>query len=108
MINVNELTFKQAREGHRALWDWLAKTGAGDKLEWPGWADYVGEAYNNCFACELIVACCPPCPIKWPDEFCVNGDDTGLFDQWELATDTETRKKLAAHIRDLPWKEKKE
>ena len=108
MINMDELTFEQAQEGHRALWDWLAETGADDKSEWPGWADYVGDAYNDCFACELIAGRCLPCPIEWPDGSCVAPNDTGLFDRWAFATSTETRKALAAQIRDLPWKEKKE
>jgi hypothetical protein len=96
------------KEGHYKLWDELARTGGGNKL----------TAYRHIFGVNTLVpvdycfACqecndrgderhCTECPLS-PDDPCLDG----LFDEWCDADTPEERKRLAAIIRDLPWREK--
>jgi hypothetical protein len=100
MIDMESLTLEQAKEGHRALWGWLAKTGGRDKQRWPGWAGYSGPAKNHCFACAM--GSCLACPVEWPGGGC--SGDNGLYSRWAQARTLEFRRELAARMRDLPWK----
>ena len=111
-------------ENHIKMWDWLAKTGK-DKHEWPEW-DYNRGTIDDipdsseCFACaESKGGMCQSCPIDWRPcgvcGECQRGDicfclcESSLFVRWDLSKeDLETRKALAAEIRDLPWEERKE
>jgi hypothetical protein len=107
MIVMDEITFAEAEAGHRELWDWMAKTGGdlNSKDNWPGWGGYDRKAYSSCFACEL--ACelmCQDranCPVEWPDGTCHDG----IHAIWCHERDPAERKRLAAEIRDLPWRE---
>lgn len=105
-----KLTKKEAIKRHRELWGWLAENPMKDKLDWPGWERY-DAALNDCFLCEYTsnkFSKCEHCPV-WFKE---NGFDRGtvpyclggLFYRWEVATNLEERKRLAALIRDLPEK----
>jgi|GEM_PF-6919482 len=113
MINMSTLTLAQAKAGHYALWDWLAETGCRDQAAWPGWAEYTQVAVNYCFACTIEYwrpygrRRCSNCPIAWPGgaSCCEIADgNEAIFSQWEDADDIDTRRALAAQIRDLPWK----
>jgi hypothetical protein len=106
MINMNNITFAEAEAGHRELWDWLAETGGNFdcKRDWSGWGGYDRRAGDACFACE-IAGNCSFCPIEWPNELICN-DSGSLYDDWDKEGDPAERKRLAAEIRDLPWKEK--
>ena len=106
-------------EGHIKLWDELASTGSRDKQEafaklFPDVTD--GHAYDAaCFACAEDAermswaypnntVACTLCPIA--DEGrrdCAYG----YYDKWCSARTSWGRKRLAAKIRDLPWKEAK-
>jgi len=110
LIDMSTLTLAQAKAGHVALWDWLAKTGCRDKAAWPGWAEYTQVAINHCFACEVsyVGRCYHDCPVVWPGRGgcykTVDGNGA-ILSQWEDADDIDTRRALAAQIRDLLWKE---
>lgn len=93
------------KELHRALWTWLAKTGK-DKSEWPEW-EFNGGAiewtYNNCFACDECYMKCDNCPIDWGKWCC---EEIGTpFRKWESGKTLFTKKKYAAVIAKLPWKD---
>lgn len=110
MIEMDKLTLAQAQAGHVALWDWLAETPRAHKLEWPGWAKYDRVAENDCFTCEISRGCGvwgKDCPIEWPGGggccTAVDGSDT-IYLRWLRKDYPETRKALAAQIRDLPWR----
>lgn len=102
-------------ELHRALWRWLAETGSKWKREWPEWkhnGGLVEEVKCLCFACYAMTECDDEfkrCPIRWAVEGncnygkseykqwnCLMGDDSG---------DVDERKRIAAIIAELPWKE---
>lgn len=100
---------------HRALWNWLAKSGESDKGDWPGWEGMGGNIPDDipcsCFACHYTshdghAYGCEDCPLEWPP----NKYDQprcicrGLYDWWEDATNAEERCDYAARIRDLPVK----
>lgn len=105
-----KLTFKQAEKLHKALWGWLAETGAREKDEWPEWKFNKGkvpEVSNDCFACEIkseSINCNPNrCPIDWGYDSCLEEDSPYL--KWgKVPSTVKTRKKYAAIIRDLPWR----
>ena len=101
-------------EGHVKLWDELARTGSDDKETafdtfFPDAPD-VARAYA-CFACQessdrdSISDCIKGCPIQWasPNGCCRDGSE---YKQWDEAVTPDERKRLAAIIRDLPWREK--
>jgi hypothetical protein len=104
MIIMDKITLAEAEKGHRELWDWLAETCCTCKSRWPGWKKYDREAIHSFFACETADEDCNRCPIEWPGKFCAVG--AGPYCLWERATDPAERKRLAAVIRDLPWREK--
>ena len=97
-------------EGHIKLWDELARTGNRSKIS--AFDHVFGEDVpapsEYCFACQENDSRrdddrCDSCPLTSKDgELCLDG----LFDAWCDATDPEERKRLAAIIRDLEWKEK--
>ena len=98
-------------ELHKELWGWLAETGDAWKSNWPGWQQY--RSSNDCFACEACEEDCSECPIDWVGnenyafsygdrQCCASGS---LYEEWDTSKTTYERKKLAAQIRDLPWKE---
>jgi hypothetical protein len=110
MIVMDKITFAEAWEGHRELWDWLAETDGNElyKHTWPGWAEYDRKACNGCFACEIVKireSGCWCCPIKWPEEL-ICAEDRSIYDMWYCEEDPAERKRLAERIRDLPWREK--
>ena len=113
-INMSTLTLAQAKAGHYALWDWLAETGGRGQAAWPGWAEYTQVAVNYCFACTIEYwrpygrRRCSNCPIAWSGgrdcRLTAMGRD-GNYKLWANTVDPDTRRALAAQIRDLPWKE---
>lgn len=97
-------------ELHRALWRWLAETGEEYKSKWPGWKsqDFV---WHKCFACESCQCECENCPILWGEppkpesEYqCERNPDSPYY-KWDMEEDPEERKRLAAIIAELPWKD---
>ena len=59
-----KLTKEQAIDLSIELWEWMAKSGAEEKSEWPKWAEY-GKVQDDCFLCEYCgkMGCDKPCPI---------------------------------------------
>jgi hypothetical protein len=112
-------------EKHILLWDKLAKTGAGPKEKddifgqlFPDCDPNSSAACNSCWACQEDedkaddCTACLRCPIEWAaptDEpligtrCCVKRSP---FIIWSHSEDIDQRKRLAAQIRDLPWREK--
>ena len=97
------------KERHYKLWDELARTGEEQKQ--PAFHRVFGEDIKMpadcCFACQECDErggdVCTECPLT-PN---IKGNCLdGLFDRWCDANDREERKRLAALIRDLPWREK--
>jgi hypothetical protein len=98
-------------EGHIKLWDELARTGEPSKSKAFNavFGKDVPRPSDYCFACQECsergcLVGCDECPLaKEPrKKSCLDG----LFDKWCDAIGPEERKRLAAQIRDLPWKEK--
>jgi hypothetical protein len=108
-------------EGHIKLWDELARTGGDldDKFDlfdelFPDVDDSL--VCNACFACietakrttehnpEADCMDCIFCPIDWGDKYC--DSDKSPYSEWDYSDNPKERKRLAAIIRDLPWKEK--
>jgi len=105
---------KTNEELHRELWGWLAETGTRYKREWPGWKSCGG--YDNvcggCFACKegmmhskTFGSLCCHCPID-AGTVPLCGKDESLYTKWNRSKTIEDRKKYAAIIRDLPWRNK--
>lgn len=112
-------------ECHIKLWDELARTG--DKKKFIIFEKLFPNAgrdaaVNACFACAEAKAryktepsnYCRRCPITWGEKdskvksyFCEKLDDSP-FVEWKREDDCSVKehKRLAAIIRDLPWKEK--
>ena len=97
-------------EGHIKLWNELAVTGAKSKIIafHRVFGKDVPVPAEHCFACQENDSKrdddrCNSCPLT--DENTASCLD-GLFDAWCDATDPEERKRLAAIIRDLEWKER--
>ena len=112
-------------EGHIKLWNELARTG--DKKKFIIFKKLFPNAgrdaaVNACFACAEAKAryktepsnYCRRCPITWGKKdskvksyFCEYLNDSP-FVEWKWGGDcsVKERKRLAAIIRDLPWKEK--
>ena len=108
-------------EGHIKLWDELARTGGDEKDEAfdTVFNDEIPVPFCFCFACEasLDIAThdrnCDLCPISWRGRGGPRYSDStpctrlgSPFDAWCSAGTKKERKRLAAIIRDLPWKEK--
>jgi len=106
-------------EGHIKLWNELAKTGSDEKGEAfeAVFGDEITIPFCHCFACEATLDYtthdrnCDLCPIFWrgsrgyPESVpCTRPGSP--FDTWCCAKTKKERKRLAAIIRDLPWKEK--
>lgn len=101
-------------ELHRALWRWLAETGSGNKEDWPEWKHNGGMyvACASCFACQeanhICGGCCLPkdnhCPIKWGKAGRGCHANGSPLVSWFLSN-KDTRKKYAAIIAELPWRE---
>jgi hypothetical protein len=102
-------------EGHIKLWDELARTGSNNKHTtfnqlFPELVGQGGGYGSSCFACvEDDDRCtsdddcgCEYCPITDDGNTCADG----FFSEWCRAKTKDERKRLAAIIRDLPWKEK--
>lgn len=104
-------------EGHIMLWDDLARTGSDDKH-----GAYDRLFPNNgtteadtaaCFACQEASdrqkkgkrtrSCIKMCPIQWKGKGCLGFG--AEYELWTLCNDPDERKRLAAIIRDLPWRE---
>jgi len=110
-------TSKENHEGHIMLWDELAKTGENDKAEaFYRIFDEEEVPICFCFACEACLdgadRHCENCPISWgvSDETiylnvipCTRPGSP--YHAWNEAKTKKERKRLAAIIRDLPWKE---
>lgn len=97
-----------ARTVHRALWNWLAKTGNDSKWDWPGWQANGGNIpllHKLCVGCQIISWNDSEglCPVfgRWCflDDGCHR-----LFHCWFRATTIESRKRMARMIRDR-WME---
>lgn len=107
-------------EGHIKLWDELARTGSRDKEDtFERLFPEIGfcEASDTCcFACQELYdrygeeRDCKDCPIVWgnssdmkSNKICIREE----YGKWIFTDDPDDRKRLAAIIRDLPWREKK-
>jgi hypothetical protein len=91
-------------EKHIMMWDELAITGSGDKGSTKAHALY--PTISACYACAEAKerGDCDDCPIDWGAEKC---DECGSpFYEWAFAKTIKTRKKYAAIIRDLVWRER--
>lgn len=117
------MTLKQPKkktfhDGHRKLWDDLARSGLDDKKSSKIWKD---PAYkhlmiqmvlrHHCFCCHVKKACdCSLCPIRWQKTkragFYNCLEPGSPFTKWINCKTVRGRKVLAAKIRDLPWIEK--
>jgi len=112
-------------EGHIELWDELARTGSKEKFTifnklFPDAG--LDAAVNACFACAEAKAryktkhnnYCRRCPIAWGKKdskiksyFCERLNDSPFAEwKWGEGLSAKEFKRLAAIIRDLPWKEK--
>lgn len=98
------------KEGHYKLWDELARTGEKDKASvfdklFPDPTNFAWV--YSCYACEESGGVCQNCPIEWVSdkqgECCRKGS---IYEKWMHSESSDERKRLAAIIRDLPWKEK--
>lgn len=123
MQNTKELTKREALRICGELWDWLAKTGAECKDDWPGWDKY-GEMENNCPCCTYsnqsyvfpdYFFSCKNCPIKWISNKYKNSSnyddfypdcqqDPSPFHKWEEADNKEERKAAARKVKALAVK----
>lgn len=95
-----KLTRKKSIELCIALWEWLAKTGAEWKVDWPEWAKYgYGSAWASCWFCEYsnqkcknnIGVNCSECPLGGEPFECNNS----YYGEWKKAETVEGRKKYA-------------
>lgn len=86
---------------HIMLWNELALTGSRQKYD-----TSVAKQYNKaCFACSEALEknlTCKECPVDWNAESC--SEATTLYTKWINETSEVERRKLAAQIRDLPWR----
>jgi len=105
---VDKLTFDDCERLHReGLWAWLAETGSNRKEKWPRWKRNGGDVEENdyyCFCCIVADDICRFCPIDWGNDLLCFGKETA-FGKWRRAKTAKTRKKYAAIIAELPWKE---
>jgi hypothetical protein len=98
-------------EGHKRLWNRLAKTGEEDK--YAAFEDEFGITASIpphvCFACkEAGKMHCAMCPIVWDTgegQYCCTDDNTA-YSRWCDATTKRSRQYWARVIRDLPWRTK--
>jgi hypothetical protein len=101
-------------EKHIMMWDELAETGSPYKqftrvhICYPSTRTcYACVEANNkrtCYACVEAKNNCEYCPIDWGTSCC---EDKGSpYTKWFFAETTKTRKKYAAIIRDLVWRER--
>ena len=107
-------------EAHKLLWGSLAKSGSLDKdgtfqKLFPD-QDIESAAYQSaCFACQEAedrnkavrgFAECDCCPVEWSSGDCNCMTEGSEYLDWAKAKSAKERKRCAAKIRDLPWKEK--
>ena len=103
-------------EKHIAMWNRLAETGGDDKGKVID-ALFKGEApLCDCYACESVkykvgarqwYADCEKCPVEWSKHESYRCTESGtLYSLWCEEFSPNTRKLLAAQIRDLPWRTK--
>jgi hypothetical protein len=110
---------KTLHDGHIKLWDDLAKSGNKSKSSSSIWKDLTYKHLctesvirSLCFCCQFrTIDDCKKCPIKWSKEdiiedynSCFYSKDSPYF-KWFIARTIKTRKKYAAIIRDMKWKE---
>lgn len=105
---------------HRELWGWLV--GRADlsseycmdtKRQWPGWerqsiSETDASLMNYCSACMACEWNCRQCPIDWRshgERGCPCEYNDSPYQDWRNATEPAERARLAAIIRDMPWKE---
>ena len=99
-------TSEELHELHKELWGWLAETGKTNIL-WPKWKDDALMEFFPCFAChEKNIrtngsGACDGCPLG-------NCDAWDMWHAAQVVGDTESSKKYAAIIRDLPWSQRPE
>lgn len=119
MKKLTKKELRRMREGHIALWTWLAETGSEDKKKWAGWEKY-GKQPHDCFCCGLVglsgdghddFTACQYCPIDWEDKevcgdmgACTFGESE--FELWSYCDLVTERKRLAAKIATM-WPEVK-
>ena len=110
--------YKDAKENHKKMWDFVVNNPEADKCEWPGWKSNGGNieyVWNHCFACDVARKLIPPgenispcglCPVKWEGGIkCL--DKTSLWSRYIEAMEAEKYdevKRIATLIRDIPWK----
>lgn len=106
------MTYAELREGHIALWKWLARTGTINKHGWPGWrrkANWWVKENRECFACDACNNACNVCPIVWR---CIGKQQNwplcdhpgGEYWLWRHAKSINERRKIAAKIARM-WPE---
>lgn len=72
---------------HRALWNWLAESGALYKESWPEWEENGGKTtacFCRCFACDYSNDSCEECPLDIPVELVTDEHSClgGLYRAW--------------------------
>lgn len=116
--------FDKCRKYHKQMWGWLAETGKRNKGDWPEFKE-INPPANTCFACAYAdkvlnekscdwnVSRCQYCPIDWgsnPKQTCFCEGIGSPYLTWWINSikggSPQERKRLAAIIRDLPWKDK--
>jgi hypothetical protein len=115
---VKDLTIDELREGHRALWDFLAKNPRKEKEHFFENAGFDDIPLDFCYACALAKrtlmerrrkgmirtrrSYCDYCPCVWHDrqgnavDFCLYGE----FGDWDGCSNESERSELAIKIRD--------
>jgi len=106
------MTSVELRQGHIALWKWLARTGSWDKEKWPGWGKesyYWVQENRECFACDACENMCSRCPIVWSHkgkqhDWPLCNHPGGEYWLWRNAKSINERRQIAAKIARM-WPE---
>lgn len=105
---------KTLHDAHKALWNWLAKTGSTDKKAAPVWTDTkFAHLVNSCTKSAQCFCCrknenCAKCPITWVGytSHLACTAKGSLYKDWNITPNIKTRKKLAKQIANLYWEER--
>ena len=102
---------------HRKLWTWIAESGNCHKDEWPFLVTLTAKEQeyiwnmNICFACIAAGSECDSCPITWTftEKSSVHPCECkgSIYHNWRMTSNVVDRKRLAATISKLSWKETK-
>lgn len=111
-----ELTLKEAIDGHRKLWSWLANETLerGRKVEKYKYfvkheISYPNVPFEQCYCCEYVAqnslkGDCENCPLRWGSVACYRG--RALFIKWKSEDNYIKAAKIAMQIANLPLKKR--